>query len=52
MSVTGIGSINSGWDWQAIVNESQRNNQTTGTTNPSDSSGNGGRSPPIPCWSH
>ena len=42
MSVTGIGSSNSGWDWLAIVKESQQNNQTTGTTNPSDSSGNGG----------
>ena len=41
MSVTGIGSSSSGWDWQAIVNESRQNNQTTGTTNPSDSSGNG-----------
>ncbi len=42
MSVTGIGSSNSGWDWQAIVKESQQNNQTTGTTDSSDSSGNGG----------
>ena len=42
MSIAGIGSSNSGWDWQAIVNESQQDNQTTGTTNASDSSGNGG----------
>jgi len=41
MSVAGIGSSNNGWDWQAIIKESQQNNQTTGTTDPSDSSGNG-----------
>jgi hypothetical protein len=42
MSVKGIGSSNREWDCRAILNESQRSNQTTGTTNSSDSSGSGG----------